>query len=303
MTSDRYEDRSGANPDPERGDQGNADGDQPRSTPAQADPGAARGKFTLDELTNLANVTDDDLVRPCDIRGILHSHSSYTDGAHSLAEMADIAAQIGLEYLGVSDHFESPTHRDGLDLEAVCIQRGEVDRLQNELSHLDLFQGVELDANLDGTLALDDETLGIFDYVIVSFPPLDRLSREQRTELVAYVAAKRKVTLLGLPIGDWMLRGDGAPLDLGVVLAAAREGRTAVEVNANPTTLPLDWKYCLIAQEMGVRLAISPNAHRAARLVDYRHGAEQAHAAGLCCGSILNTLSAGQFRDYLKGRS
>ena len=85
------------------------------------------------------------------------------------------------------------------------------------------------------------------------------------------------------------------------VLAAAAAGKTAVEVNANPATLEIDWKCCLQAQEMGVYMAISPNAHRAARLVDYRHGAELAHEAGLRCRSILNTLTSKELRGYLYG--
>ena len=258
-----------------------------------------RGMFTLAELTDLNQSTDNDPVRPCDIRGILHSHSNYTDGSHSIAEMAEIAAEIGLEYLGISDHFQSSVHRDGLDLEAVCYQRGEVDEIHNKLPHLDLFQGVEIDAGPQGQLPLDDETLKVFDFVIVSFPGTVDMTYNERTALVSRIAAHPRVTILGLPVGDWILRRDDRNLDFEQVLAAAVEGGTAIEVNANPSRLPVDWTMCLRAQEMGVKMVISPNAHRAARLVDYRHGAQQANTAGLCCGSFLNTLSADELREYL----
>lgn len=284
---------------PDSGPNDPADTAEGKSRPGAAARPAGRGKFTLSELTDLNNASENDLVRPCDIRGILHSHSSYTDGSHSIAEMAEIAAEIGLEYLGISDHFESHVHQCGLDLEGVCYQRGEVDELQAKLPHLDLFQGIELDAGPRGELPLDDETLKVFDYVIVSFPETHDLTYEERTHLVARVALNPRVTILGLPVGDWILREDDGILDLEKVMQAAARGRTALEVNANPTRLPINWQNCLMAQEMGVKMVISPNAHRAARLVDYRHGAQQANSAGLCCGSFLNTLSSDQLREYL----
>ena len=112
----------------------------------------------------------DQLVRPCDIKGILHSHSRWTDGAHSLASMVETAQEIGLEYLGISDHFRTEAHRDGLDLQAARVQRQEIERLRALNPAFDILQGIELDANGDGSLPLDEETLGWFDYVIVSFP-------------------------------------------------------------------------------------------------------------------------------------
>ncbi|MBU8869670.1 MAG: hypothetical protein KOO60_02230 [Gemmatimonadales bacterium] len=260
--------------------------------------GVNPGSNSGDEIINQA-----DLVRPCHIKGILHSHSNCTDGAHCLVEMAEIARKIGLEYLGISDHFRSQAHPCGLNMEEVRAQREEVDRLQEDLPFLEIFHGVELDANKDGTLPLDADTLAIFDYTIASFPDTETLTLSQRTELIEKVAAYPQVTILGWPVGDWILRQDDNLLDMDRILAAAEAGRTAVEVNANPTSLPLDWSYCLKAQDMGVKMVISPNAHRAARLVDFRHGAELAHDAGLCCESFLNTLTSEQLRSYLAGNS
>jgi len=259
----------------------------------------SKGTFTLDEVTDLEHTNDKDLVRPCDIKGILHSHSSYTDGAHNLPEMVEIAREIGLEYLGISDHFHSDAHRDGLDLPAVKEQRQEVDMLREKFPEFDILQGVEMDANPDGTLPVDDDTLHLFDYVIVSFPELEDDDNDRLTERVIRVAANPQVTILSRPVGDCILKCENEQLNMERVLTAAAAGGTAVELNANPNSLQLDWKCCRQAQEMGVYLAISPNAHRAARLVDYRHGAELAQEAGLRCGSILNTLTAVELRQYL----
>ena len=109
----------------------------------------AKGKYTLSEVTNLDHVGSHDPVRPCDIKGILHSHSRWTDGAHSLESMVDIAREIGLEYLGISDHFLSENHLEGLDLSAAKVQRTEVDRLIEKYSDFDVLQGIEVDVNPD----------------------------------------------------------------------------------------------------------------------------------------------------------
>ena len=245
----------------------------------------------------------DQLVRPCDIKGILHSHSRWTDGAHSLASMVETAQEIGLEYLGISDHFLTETHREGLDLQAARVQRQEIERLRALNPAFDILQGIELDANGDGSLPLDDETLGWFDYVIVSFPANGGYDTTRLTDQILRAVAHPRVAIIGKPMGEFMLQGGKAGVDMRRVLEAAAAHQTAVEVTANPCCAELDWSHCKLAQEMGVYMAISPDAHRAARLVDYRHGTELARSAGVCCGSILNTLNHFELRRYLaRGR-
>jgi DNA polymerase (family 10) len=281
-------------------DQGAGPGDESgAAAPAPECPSARTGRFTLEEVTALDRPTRFDLVRPCDIRGILHSHSRYCDGAHTLASMVETAREIGLEYLGISDHFRSESHRDGLDVAAVRAQRREIEALRADLDGFELLQGVELDANPDGSLPVDDGILAMFDYVIVSFPEHGDHEKTSLTDRVVRVARHPGVTILGKPVGDFMLRSSNGRLDMEAVIAAAAEGGTAVEINANPQCPELDWSWCRRAQDLGVAMAISPDAHRAARLVDYRHGAQLAQSGGICCGSILNTLSAVQLRRYL----
>ena len=254
----------------------------------------------MDEVANLNAKTGNDLVRPCDIKGILHSHSRYCDGAHPLISMVETAREIGLDYLGISDHFKTDAHKDGLDISGVKVQRQEVDLLLKKYPGFGILQGVELDANPDGTLPLDDASLMFFDYVIVSFPKINgQYDAETFTDQVVKVAAHPLVTILGRPVGDSILNKERKYLDMKRVLEAAAKGRTAVEVNANPDADHIDWEFCRMAQELGVHMSISPDAHRAARLVDYRHGAEQAHDAGICCSSILNTMELTVLKKYL----
>jgi len=237
-----------------------------------------------------------DPVRPCDIKGILHSHSRWTDGAHSLVSMVETAREIGLEYMGVSDHYLSELHPDGLDLEAARVQRQEVDRLREKFPGFDLFQGIEIDVNSDGSLPLGTDELAFFDFVIAAFPVGEDRDLGALVESVVAAALHPRVTILGTPVGEMMLNGcDG----MDRILQAAVKGGKAVEVDANPNCPQIDWTCCRMAQELGVYMSISPNAHRAARLVDYRLGAQLAHNAGLICEWILNTKSSTELRAYL----
>ncbi len=259
----------------------------------------AQGKFALDEVTDLSQNFAHDPVRPCDIKGILHSHSRWTDGAHSLGSMVETAREIGLEYLGVSDHLISERHPDGLDLDATRVQRQEVNRLREKFPEFDVFQGIEIDVNQDGTLPVDESTLELFDFVIAAFPEPEKQEMAQMVNRVLVAAANPHITVLGTPVGDLMLRGCEGVACMEEVLKAAAEGSTAVEIDANPNCPEIDWACCRMAQDLGVYMVISPNAHRAARLVDFRHGAQLAHDAGLICDWILNTKNSGDLRDYL----
>ena len=182
-----------------------------------------RGKFTLDEVTDLGSPGGSELVRPCDIKGILHSHSRWTDGAHSLDSMVKIAREIGLEYLGISDHYVSEAHQEGLDLSAAIIQRAEVDRLTDKYPNFDVLQGIEVDVNPDGTLPVDNETLDHFDFVIAGFAENGDFDKKQLLEQVVRAALHPKVTILGTPVGDFMLRGCNGSAEMERVLEAAAE--------------------------------------------------------------------------------
>lgn len=259
-----------------------------------------KGRYTLDEVTDPGQANCRELVRPCDIKGILHSHTRWTDGAHSLESMVETAREIGLEYLGISDHFRSERHPTGLDAAAAEIQREEIDRLNARYDDFDILHGIEVDADPDGKLEVDEDVLDMFEFVIASFPENGGFQAADFIPRVVRVAENPKVTILGNPVGDFMLRGCEALVQMDKVLEAAVRGMTAVELNANPNSHKLEWTCCRLAQAKGVHLVISPNAHRAARLVDYRHGAELAHDAGLTCGSIINTMTADRLRFHLE---
>jgi DNA polymerase (family 10) len=245
---------------------------------------------------------DRQLVRHCDIQGVLHSHTLYGDGAHSLRAMVETAREIGLSYLGISDHYCCASREQGLDADSIARQREEINGLKKEFPGFEIFQGVEVDAREDGSLPVADEMLERFDYVIVSLPDGNQMEPTRLTEALVKIAMNPHTTILSKPIGDFMLRKPPVPVDMESVLQAAAKAAVALEIDANPQSLDLDWSCCNRAQELGVMLSINPNAHRAARLVDYRHGVELARDAGICCRSIINTMSGADLRTYLSRR-
>jgi DNA polymerase (family 10) len=240
------------------------------------------------------------LVRQCDVKGVLHSHTHYGDGAHSLGAMVATAREIGLEYLGISDHFLSPSRANGLNAAMIDQQRGEIEVLKREFPDFDILQGVEVDAGPDGSLPLDEAVLAQFDYVIVSLADGHDPDPQRQTDCILEAIRNRHTKILSKPVGNYMLKKAPVPMDLEAILQAAARASVTVEIDANPVSMELDWCFCHRAQELGVLLSINPNAHRAARLVDYRHGVELARSAGIACRSILNTMTCAELRSYFK---
>jgi len=244
--------------------------------------------------------TNQPLIRPCDVRGLLHSHTRYADGAHSLRRMVETARELGLEYLGVCDHARSSQHPEGLDLADEQHQREEIAQLQREYPDFALLHGVEVDVTADGELLLPDGVADEVDFVLADLPDAGGHDKESYTEAALKVVRHPAVSILSKPVGAYMTAPAPVPLDMMRLLKAAAESGTVVELDANPATPDLDPTHCKLAAQLGVLLAINPNAHRAARLVDYRQGVAIAREMGLDCGQIVNTWTADRLREHLQ---
>jgi DNA polymerase (family 10) len=252
------------------------------------------------------NVTTDptsaDLVRPCDVRGLLHAHTRNVDGCHSMRRMVETALALGLEYLGISDHFCSSVHPEGLDAEGEDIQREEIECLRRQFPGFELLHGVELNADADGRLPMDDELLATFDYVLVSLAEPNGSTIREYTSVALSVVDNPWVSVVSKPLGDYMLRPSPLPLDMDAVLKAAAAAGTIIELDANPRSLDLCHDQCSLACEYGVKLVINTDAHRAARLGDFRHGVEIAREAGIPCHCLVNTFTAADLRRHLAAK-
>ena len=229
------------------------------------------------------------LIEPADIRGVLHNHTTYSDGAATLEEMALACKRLGFEYFGVGDHSQSLKIARGLPPAMVRKQHAEIDALNEHLTGVRILKGTECDILEDGTLDYPDELLKTFDYVVVSVHTLFNLSREEMTARVCKALSHPATTILGHATGRLLLRREGYKIDLDEVLrCAARHGKM-IEINAQPTRLDLDWTYVRKAKALGIPIVINPDAHSEGELALYEFGVDVARRGWLEAKDVFNT--------------
>jgi DNA polymerase (family X) len=242
------------------------------------------------------------LIEVTDIRGVLHNHTTYSDGAASLKQMALACKELGLEYFGVGDHSQSLKIARGLSPDAVRKQHAEIDRLNRELEGIQILKGTECDILEDGSLDYPDELLKTFDYVVVSVHTLFNLSKEAMTARVCRALAHPATTILGHATGRLLLRREGYKIDLDEVLRCAAQHGKMIEINAQPTRLDLDWTYVRKAKAMGIPIVINPDAHSEGELALFAFGVDVARRGWLEAADVFNTRPLDDARKDLAQR-
>lgn len=240
------------------------------------------------------------LVRLEDIRGDLHVHTTWSDGRSTLEEMAGAAGKLGYEYLAVSDHSKYVTVAHGLDAKRLGQQIKEIDRLNGKLKGLRLLRSIELDILEDGSLDLPDPVLEELDLVICSVHSKFNLCREKQTERIIRAMDNPHVHIFCHPTGRLINERRPYEVDLERVMTAARERGCHLELNAHPDRLDLDDADCQRAKEMGLKVAISTDAHSLDDLRYMRFGIGQARRGWLEPKDVLNTKSWENLRGFLK---
>jgi len=223
---------------------------------------------------------------------VLHCHSQYSDGATTIAEMAAAARGRGWWYVGISDHSQSAAYAGGLSPEAVQRQHEEIDKLQEQFHGFRILKGIEADILADGRIDYDEALLETFDYVIASVHSRFAMDERAMTERVLRALENPFVTILGHPTGRLLLTREPYAIDMPAVLARASELGVAVELNADPHRLDLDWTLCRRAKELGCLIEIGPDAHSVAGLDNMTYGINTARKGWLEAGDVLNTQHA-----------
>jgi len=239
-----------------------------------------------------------------DLDGCLHNHSTYSDGAASLPEMARAARERGFSYFGICDHSQSLRIADGLSPDEVRKQHAEVDRLNDELGGANadpfrIFHGIESDILGDGSLDYAPEILDLFDFVVASVHTGFSMTEDEATDRLVRAIESPYTRILGHPTGRLLLRREGYPIDHERVIAACAEHGVALELNANPHRLDLDWRWVRAATEAGVLISINPDAH-AVREIDYvKWGVAVGRKGWLTADQCLNAKSLEDFSRWL----
>ncbi|KKO88712.1 DNA polymerase IV [Sphingobacterium sp. Ag1] len=253
----------------------------------------------LNEIVQAQNHTLPKLIQYKDLRGTLHNHSTYSDGVHSLQQMAVHCKEVlGLEYLGICDHSRTAVYANGLSIERLEQQWDEIATLNEKLAPFKIFRGIESDILGDGSLDYPDEVLAKFDFVVASVHSNLKMDEDKATTRLIKAIENPYMTILGHPTGRLLLSRAGYPLDFKRVIDACAANGVVIEINANPLRLDLDWRWHRYAVEKGVLLSINPDAHRTEGLHDMQYGVLVAQKGGLQASNCLNTYSLDAITTY-----
>ena len=244
------------------------------------------------------------LVTPADVRGVLHCHTLYSDGKHSVADMARAAKERGWSFLGVSDHSAAAFYASGMSREHVLAQHAEIDALNADpATGIRVLKGIEADILADGRLDYDAETRSRFDYVIGSIHSRFAMDAAAMTERILRALDDPALTILAHPTGRLLLAREPYPFDVDAVIEKAAAVGVALELNADPRRLDLDWRHVLAAKRAGATIAIGPDAHSANALDNTTVGVGMARKGWLEARDVLNTRGAEDVIAFAKQRS
>jgi DNA polymerase (family 10) len=239
------------------------------------------------------------LIEREDIRGDLHMHTTWSDGAQSLEQMVLASLDKGYEYIAITDHSKFLRVANGLNEDRLRKQREEINRLNEKYTDIEIFAGVEMDILPDASLDFSDSFLEEMDFVIASIHSSFNQSEEKIMQRMNAAFENPYVDLIAHPTGRLLGRREGYQIDMDKFLEKAKETNTAVEINANPNRLDLSAAYAKKAQEIGVKLAINTDAHSYETLEYMKYGVKTAKRGWIRKETVLNALPVHELKAYL----
>ena len=241
------------------------------------------------------------LVERKDLRGLVHVHTTWSDGRASVADTAVAARERGFEYLVVCDHSRSTAIAGGLTIDELRRQIDEIRRVDERTEGIEVLAGSEVDILADGALDYPDDVLAELDCVVASVHGQFRQSRAEANGRIEAALENPWLDILGHPMGRILLGRDGIDVDPEALLDAAARHGVALEVNGDPHRLDLDWRLHRAAIARGIQLAIDPDAHGPETIEPLlASGIEIARKGWVTAGDALNALGPGEFRAALR---
>ncbi|TDQ39174.1 DNA polymerase/3'-5' exonuclease PolX [Aureibacillus halotolerans] len=240
------------------------------------------------------------LVRLEDIQGDLHMHTTWSDGAYSVKEMALAAKEKGYSYIVITDHSKYLRVARGLTVEQIRRQREEIDRVNDEIDGIHLFKGTDMDILPDGTLDYEDDVLKGLDFVIASIHSSFSQSSDKLMMRLETALKNEHVHMIAHPTGRLVGKREGYQVDVDALIHVAAETQTVLELNGNPMRFDLAPYWLEKAKRAGVQMAVSTDAHNIDMLADMAVGVKTARKAFLTKEDLLNTTSLQAFKEWLK---
>ena len=241
-----------------------------------------------------------ELITKKDIKGVVHTHTTYSDGLNTLEEMAQAAQKMGYEYIAISDHSKAAFYANGLKEDRLRQQWAEIDVLNSKMENFTILKSIESDILSSGELDYPDEILKEFDCIIASVHSNLKMDIDKATTRIIKAIENPYTNILGHPTGRLLLSRKGYPLDHQKVIDACAANNVAIELNAHPWRLDLDWSWIPVAMEKGVKISINPDAHSIEGILDIHYGITSARKGGLTKEMCLNALSAEDFIKEIK---
>ncbi len=252
------------------------------------------------EIEAAANGTLPELVQLTDLKGDLHTHSSWSDGASKIAEMAEAARVLNYSYIAVTDHSRSLPISGGLNEERLKAQAAEIDRLNQQWDDFMVYKGTEVDVLKDGSLDFSSEVLESLDIVVASIHTNFHLDKEKQTERIVRAIKNENVDIIGHLSGRLLNRRPPYELDFERVLDEAAQNHVILEINSHPDRLDIDAALARQASKKGVKIAINSDAHHKNDLKLVKYGVMNARRGWLAREDVINTLTWDELTRYIK---
>jgi len=254
---------------------------------------------TSEAVNQARNKALPQVLQVSDIKGIIHNHSTWSDGINTIEELATDLIKNGFEYFVISDHSKTAAYANGLSEEKILQQHQQVDELNKKLAPFKIFKSIESDILNDGSLDYSDEVLASFDLVIASVHSNLYMKEDKAMQRLIKAIENPYTTILGHPTGRLLLSRNGYPIDHQKIIDACAANKVAIEINANPHRLDLDWQWISYAMQKGVLLSVNPDAHSIAGLYDIQYGVLAAQKGGLTKSFNLSSFTLAELEEYL----
>jgi DNA polymerase (family 10) len=242
------------------------------------------------------------LLHRDDVKGFLHCHTSYSDGSNTVEELAVACQAAGYEYLGVTDHSQAAAYAGGLRPEDLARQADEIDEVNSRLQGFRVLKGIEADILQDGSVDYDQQVLERLDFVIASVHSRFNMGEKEMTARILAAMDNPYLTIIGHPTGRLLLSRDPYPIDLEAVIDKAAATGVALEINADPHRLDLDWRVLRRARDHGVAISIGADAHSVAGIGYVEFGVGMARKGWLGRSDILNARPVEEFVAFARRR-